>query len=154
MRRPARGESGSALVEFTWLAIILLVPLAWIVVSVFDVQRGAFAVSAAARAAGRAYALAPDDATGLVRANAVAAQVLAEQGSPGQKAEVSVSCRAPGGNCHVGTAVITVQVDTTVTLPLSPQILGREAASFSLSSSHTLPIGQFVESAPDGGAGR
>ncbi len=137
--------------EFTWLAIILLVPLVWIILSVFDVQRGAFAVSAAARAAGRAYALAPDDASGLARAEAVVDQILADQGNPGQKGKVTVTCRSPQGNCHVGTAVITVRVDTSVVLPLSPQILGEKAATFALSSSHTVPIGQYVESAPGSG---
>ena len=44
-----QGEAGSAVVEFVWLGILLLVPLVWIVISVFEVQRGAFAVSAAAR---------------------------------------------------------------------------------------------------------
>ena len=62
MRR--RDERGSALVELTWLGILLIVPMLWIVMSVFEVQRGAFGVSAAARAAGRAFALAPDDARG------------------------------------------------------------------------------------------
>ena len=59
-----RDERGSALVELTWLGMLLLVPMLWIVLSVFEVQRGAFGVSSAARAAGRAYALAPDDALG------------------------------------------------------------------------------------------
>ena len=149
MTRRSRGDSGSALVEFTWLALILLVPLVWIVMSVFEVQRGAFAVSAAARAAGRAYALAPDDATGAARAQAVAEQVLADQGSPGQEVRVAVSCTSPEGSCHVGTAVITVRVDSSVRLPASPDILGEDAATFALSSSHTVPIGQYVESAPD-----
>lgn len=147
MTRRPRDDGGSALVEFTWLALILLVPLVWIVMSVFEVQRGAFAVSAAARAAGRAYALAPDDATGTARAQAVAEQVMAEQGSPGQKVRVAVSCRSPQGSCHVGTAVITVRVDSSVSLPAAPRILGEEAATFALSSSHTVPIGQYVESA-------
>ncbi|CUR56651.1 conserved exported hypothetical protein [metagenome] len=146
MRR--RDESGSALVEFSWLAIILLVPLIWVVLSVFEVQRGAFATSAAARAAGRAYALAPDDATGERRARAVVEQVLADQGTRGQRARVEVSCEAPGGNCHVGTAVITVRVDSGVDLPFFPAILGRGAATFSLDASHTVPMGQYVESAP------
>ena len=150
MTRRSRDAGGSALVEFTWLAIILLVPLVWIIMSVFEVQRGAFAVSAAARAAGRAYALAPDDATGAARAQAVAEQVLTDQGSPGQKVRVVVSCRSPQGNCHVGTAVITVRVESAVALPAAPKILGADAATFALSSSHTLPIGQYVESAPDG----
>ena len=146
MRR--HDESGSALVEFSWLAIILLVPLIWVVLSVFEVQRGAFATSAAARAAGRAYALAPDDATGERRARAVVDQVLADQGTRGQRARVRISCDAPGGNCHVGTAVITVRVDSGVDLPFFPAILGRGAATFSLDASHTVPIGQYVESAP------
>lgn len=145
--RRVRDERGSALVEFSWLAIILLVPLIWVVLSVFEVQRGAFATSAAARAAGRAFALAPDDATGQARARAAVAQVLADEGTPGQQAAVSFSC-TPRGNCHVGTAVVTVTVRSGVTLPFSPSILGREGASFALDASHTVPIGQYVEGAP------
>ena len=34
-----RDERGSALVELTWLGVLLLVPLLWIVLSVFEVQR-------------------------------------------------------------------------------------------------------------------
>ena len=147
MRR--RDDAGSALVEFSWLAIILLVPLIWIVISVFEVQQGAFATSAAARAAGRAYALAPDDATGEARATAAVRQVLADQGTPGQQATVSVRCDAPGDSCHVGTSVITVTVDSGVELPFFPSILRTGAASFSLDATHTVPIGQYVESAPE-----
>ena len=74
-REPRAATSGgSALVELTWLGILLLVPLLWIVLSVFEVQRGAFATSAAARAAGRAYALAPTDAEGRAQAEAAARQ--------------------------------------------------------------------------------
>ena len=146
MRR--RDDTGSALVELSWLAIILLVPLVWIVISVFEVQQGAFATSAAARAAGRAYALAPDDRTGEERARAAVAQVLADQGTPGQEARVEITCESPASSCHVGTAVITVRVDSGVELPLFPTILGDGAATFSLDASHTVPIGQYVESAP------
>ena len=144
-----RDERGSALVEFSWLAIILLVPLVWLVVSVFEVQQGAFATSAAARAAGRAYALAPDDATGKDRADAVVRQVLADQGTPGQRARVRITCETPGDACHVGTALITVHVDSGVELPFFPAILGKGAASFSLDATHTVPIGQYVETAPN-----
>jgi Flp pilus assembly protein TadG len=147
MMRRHRDERGSALVEFSWLAIILLVPLIWIVMSVFEVQRGAFATSAAARAAGRAYALAPDDATGERRARAAAEQVLADQGTPEQRASVRVDCDAPGGDCHAGTSVITVEIRSQVDLPFFPTILGKGAASFSLDATHTVPIGQYGESA-------
>src|SRR5690606_26178576 len=75
-----RDERGSGIVEFVWLGIVLLVPMIWIVISVFEVQRGAFAVSSAARAASRAYALAPDEQTGLARAREVAEFTLKDQG--------------------------------------------------------------------------
>jgi hypothetical protein len=75
-----RTEQGNAVVELFWLGLLLLVPIVWIVLSVFEVQRGAFGVSAAARSAGRAFALAPDDATGEQRAHAAAAVALEDQG--------------------------------------------------------------------------
>ena len=58
-----RTERGTALVEVTWLSILLLVPLLYIVLAVFEVQRSAFAVTTAARSAGRAYVMAPDEAS-------------------------------------------------------------------------------------------
>lgn len=141
MRR--RREDGSALVEFAWLAIILLIPLLWIVLSVFEVQRGAFAISGAARAAGRAFALADNDALGRVEARAAVREALDDQGIPGQGFRMTVGCGQP--DCHARGAVITVKVWTRVRLPLLPDILGSGAPSFHLDSTHTVPIGQFHE---------
>jgi len=142
--RRAEDERGSALVELSWLGILLLVPMLWIVVSVFEVQRGAFAVSGAARAAGRAYALAPTDAEGQARAEAVARQALADQGVS-EPVSVRITCTPYPHDCHRGTSVITVVVASQVTLPLMPDVLGGGAPSFALDSTHTVPIGQFQE---------
>lgn len=141
-RRP--NERGSALVEMTWLGILLIVPLLWIVLSVFEVQRGAFGVSGAARAGARAFALAPDDASGRVRAEAAARQALADQGIPQAPLDVSISC-APHADCHSGTSVVTVRIASSVKLPLLPDVLGGGAPTFALDATHTVPIGQFVE---------
>lgn len=146
MSRPGRGEDGSALVELTWLGILLLVPMLWIVMSVFEVQRGAFAVSAAARAAGRAYALAPTDAEGRLRAEAAARQALDDQGLAGERLDVRVTCTPYPHDCHLGTSVITVAIHSRVDLPMMPAVLGGDAPSFALDASHTVPIGQFRES--------
>ena len=139
-----RSEEGSALVEFAWLGLILMVPLVWIVLSVFEVQRGAFAISGAARAAGRAYALADNDAAGMVQARAAVRDALDDQGASGQPFNVRVTC---GGlpDCHARGAVITVRVATKVKLPMLPDVLGSGAPSFALDSTHTVPIGQFHE---------
>ncbi len=145
-RRPGaeRGERGSALVELTWLGVLLLVPLVWIVVSVFEVQRGAFATSGAVRSAARAFALAPDDAEGRREARQAARRVMVDQGMAPADPTVEVSC-VPAGDCHSGGAVVTVRVSSTVRLPLLPALFGEQRSSFVLSSTHTVPIGRYQE---------
>ena len=140
-----RGEQGSALVELTWLGLLLLVPMLWIVVSVFEVQRGAFGVSGAARSAGRAFALAPSDAVGQARAEAVVRRALDDQGLDGDDFTLRVTCTPFPTDCHSGTSVITVRVATTVELPLLPDVLGGGTPGFALDASHTVPIGQYQE---------
>jgi Flp pilus assembly protein TadG len=137
-------ERGSALVEFCWVALILFIPITWVVISVFEVQQGAFAVSGAARAAARAYALAPDDATGAARAQAVVDQTLADQGGDGQAGKVEVTCKPFPDNCHAGTSLITVRVYSGVRIPFLPEVLADNRRSFKLTARHTVPIGQFV----------
>lgn len=139
-------ERGSALVELTWLGILLLVPVLWLVLSVFEVQKGAFATSGAARAAGRAYALAPDDRTGHARAEAAVRQAMADQGVEDQPFSLSVRCRPAPASCHAPGSVVTVVVRSRVDLPFLPDVLGGGAPSFALDASHTVPIGQFRES--------
>lgn len=145
MNARRRGDRGSALVEFSWLAILLLVPLVWVVLSVFEVQRGAFAVSAAARAAGRAYALADSDAMGETRARAAARQALTDQGLGVAPLDLGVSCTPYPQACHAGTSVVTVRVGTSVDLPWLPGSFGLGDPVFALDASHTVPIGRFQE---------
>lgn len=148
-RRSRRNEQGSAIVEFFWVGLILFIPLTWIVLTVFEVQQGAFALNGSARAAARAFALAPDDATGRARAQAVVDQTLADQGDEGQVGKVEVTCTPFKDNCHAGTSLITIHIDSGVQLPLLPALLGDDRGSFDLDVSHTVPIGQFV-AVPDG----
>lgn len=138
-----RDERGSALVELTWLAVLLLVPVLWVVLSVFEVQRGAFATSGAARAAGRAFVLAPDDAAGRGRAEAAARQALADQGVEDQPLNLIVSCVPVPGDCHREGSVVTVRVRSSVALPLLPSFFGGGAPRFALAADHTVPVGQF-----------
>jgi Flp pilus assembly protein TadG len=140
-----REQRGSALVELSWLGILLTLPMLWIVMSVFEVQRGAFGVSAAARAAARAYALAPDDASGLARAREAARVALEDQGLRDVAPAVGVTCTPYPGDCHQGSSVITVSVHSRVVLPLMPTALGGGRPSFALDATQTMPIGQFQE---------
>jgi hypothetical protein len=59
LRRRLAEESGSALVEFVFIALVVFVPLVYVVAGFSAVQRGVFAATAAAREAGRAMGTAP-----------------------------------------------------------------------------------------------
>lgn len=143
--RRLRGDAGTAVVELVWLGILLLVPMTWIVVSVFQVQQGAFAVSGAARAAGRAYALAPSDADGRARALAAARQVLRDHDAGELPLTLAITCSPYPRDCHSGSSVVTVRLGSRVALPMLPDILGGGAPSFALRAAHVVPVGQYQE---------
>lgn len=145
MTRPRQDERGSALVEMTWLMILLLVPLVYIVLAVFEVQRAAFATTAAARAAGRAYTVAPDEAAAPGAAQAAADLALTDQGLPPGSADLSVSCTPDPANCLAPGEVVTVSVASRVELPLMPSVFGEHTPSIAVSGVHTVPYGTFRE---------
>lgn len=142
-----RDQRGTALVEFCWLAILLMVPLVYVVLAVFDVQRGAFAASDAARVAGRAYLTAPDQATARVRAQLAARLAFADQGVA-DVPTVSVTCRPQPTACLSPGSIVTVRVVGSVTLPLLPAVLGHQRPRVRIESEHTAPYGEFREARP------
>jgi Flp pilus assembly protein TadG len=124
MKRPRRDEEGSALIEFVGLAVLLLVPLIYLLLSVFSVQRAAFAVTQAAREAGRAYATAPSTGAAATRAAYAARLALSSQGVT---AAVSLRYAPAGAGCGSGAdgaaslqpgARFVVCVRTQAALPL------------------------------------
>jgi Flp pilus assembly protein TadG len=139
-----RSESGTVLVEVTWLAILLLVPLVYVVLCVFAVQRSAFAATAAARAAGRAYVTAPSLADAEARARAAGEVALADQGVDGAGTTMSVGCR-PAGACLSPGSVVHVEVRAQVPLPLLPPVFGDQPPSIRVEAEHTVPYGTFRE---------
>jgi Flp pilus assembly protein TadG len=143
-----RSEEGTALIEVTWLAILLLVPLLYIVLAVFDVQRSAFAVTAAARAAGRAYAIAPSEAVAMDRARAAAQVALTDQHLDIGRSRVVVTCEPAPDNCLSPGSVIRVRVSYPVALPLMPSALGGDTPSMLVDAMHTVPYGTFREDRP------
>ncbi len=96
MKRPLRDDEGSALIEFVGLGVLLLLPLIYLLLSVFSVQRAAFAVTQAAREAGRAYATAPSTGAAATRAAYAARLALSSQGVT---SGVSLRYAAAGSGC-------------------------------------------------------
>lgn len=95
-----RDEDGNAIIEFLAVAIALLLPLIYLVLAVFEVERNVFAVKQAAREAGRAIATSGDVQTGLVRARYAADLALSDQQLPAGGEQVSYA--AAGAPCAQG----------------------------------------------------
>lgn len=142
------GEAGTAIVEFVWLALLLMVPLVYVVVAVLDTQRAAFAASTAARSAGRAFVTAPDQATGRARAQAAVRLAFADQGIADQPADLRISCRPDPAACLTPGSVVTVEVVSAARLPLVPDALGGGAPVIRVSARHSAPYGTFREARP------
>ncbi|MCL2594350.1 MAG: pilus assembly protein [Promicromonosporaceae bacterium] len=113
------GESGSALVEFIGAALLLLIPLMYLLLAVGRIQAAQFAVEAAASSAVRAVVTAPSSLEVEAWAYLAATVALADQGfdiedvlpGGGLRIECSASpCLTPG-------AIVTASVRVSVPLP-------------------------------------
>jgi Flp pilus assembly pilin Flp len=130
-----RDETGSALVEFVFIALVVFVPLIYIVAGFSAVQRGVFASTAAAREAGRAIGTAPDGETGRVRA--LRAAQLAVEDQAVDATDVRVAYASAGASCEAAgyTPTLTpgeefsVCVTVTVRIPLLPEFVDANTAT-------------------------
>jgi len=141
-----RSEDGSAIVEYTWLAVLLMVPLVYVVLAALSVQRSAFASTAAAREAARAYATAGSDDEGERRAEAAVAMAMQDQGVAWAPHGRVIQC----GDCTFAPgSTFTVDIRTTVALPFVPRWLCGErcVAGIPVSAHHRERIDCFAGTA-------
>jgi hypothetical protein len=136
LRRRLAGEQGSALVEFVFIAVVVFVPLVYIVAGFSAVQRGVFASTAAAREAGRAIATAADPVSGQERALRAAELAVEDQSVDVTDlrlayAPAGAGCDAAGG--YTPTLApgeeFSVCVTVTVRIPLLPEFVDANTAT-------------------------
>lgn len=141
-----RSEDGSAIVEFVWLAVLLMIPLVYVVLAALSVQRSAFASTAAAREAARAYATAASDVEGEQRAEAAVAMAMHDQGVAWTPHGRVIQC----GDCTFAPgSTFSVDIRTTVALPFVPDWLCGErcVAGIPVSAHHRERIDCFAGTA-------
>jgi hypothetical protein len=116
-RLATSGERGSALVEFVFLAVLMMVPLIYLVMVLARLQAGSYAASAAVREAGRAYVTAQRQEEADGRAQAAARIAFEDQGF-GRDAVLRLAC--DGDPCLRPEGRVTMEATVTVPLPLVP----------------------------------
>lgn len=138
-----KDERGNAVVEFSWLAILLLLPLLYVILAVFDVQRHAYGATAATHAAGRAFILVDresGESAARDRAYEAARIALADQGVDLDRGDLSITCDP---DCLQPGSTVTVTLTGHVTLPLVPDLLGDNRPTIRVTATHTETYCQF-----------
>lgn len=133
-----RRERGTAVVELVWLVVLLLVPLVYVFVAVFDTQRAAYAVTSASQVAARAYLAAPDPESAADRARRTARLALEDQGV---EAHIDVVCLPSPEDCLQPGSSVRVRVHAVQPLPLVPALGGPTGVA--VEGVHTEPYGSF-----------
>jgi hypothetical protein len=140
--RDIRSSQGSALIEFTFIGIALLIPLAYIVLTVFHVQNATYAVTSASREAGRAFVKSNSNDLAADRAYLAAQLALENHGLEFNRDDLLLSCtRDP---CLTPGGEIAVFLKTNVKLPLLPGFLASHApTSVTVSADHREQVDEW-----------
>ena len=118
-----RDDEGSALVEFVGVALVLLVPLVYLVLVVGRLEAASFAAEGAVREAARVFVASDDAADAAPRALAAAGVAMADQGLRDDPADaVSIAC---SDACLTPGSEVTVDVRVRVPLPFVPPFVRR-----------------------------
>ncbi|HKA68605.1 MAG TPA: TadE family protein [Actinomycetes bacterium] len=128
-------DEGSAIIEFCYLAVLLMVPLVYVVLIVFDVQRTGYAVTQATREAARAFVTTDQSAQAEERAYAAAYLALRDHGLRLASGELRISCEL--SPCLRPGNRVSVRIDTTAPLPFAPAVFdGAAPASIAIHGTH------------------
>lgn len=134
-------EEGSAVVEFTFLALLLMVPLVYFIITVGQIQSGSFAVVGAADQAAKVFVAQPDAQSAQAAAEQAALIALADFGHDAGQARVSTRCDP--ADCQAAGTAVTVTVDLTVPLPFVPFNEDFRFKASEVGASSTQLVGRF-----------
>lgn len=141
LRHAARDDEGNAILEFCFLAVLFMVPLVYVLLSVFAVQSASYAVTAATREAGRAYTTSPSAAAAPARALAAGRIAMADHGLDLSASELTVSC--PEQPCLAAGGAVRTTITVDVPLPFVPTLLGRAPATIEVRATHLALVDRF-----------
>jgi Flp pilus assembly protein TadG len=134
-------EQGSAVVEFTFLSLLLMVPLVYFIITVGQIQAGSFAVVGAADQAAKVFVAQPDTASGRAAAEQAVLLALADYGYGPANARLDTSCQP--ADCTAAGSAVTATVRLTVPLPFVPFSDALSLNASQLTASATQLVGRF-----------
>lgn len=136
---PGDPDAGSALVEFSVLSVILLVPIVIFVAVLAQAQAASFAAVAAAQQGSQVIASVPAEDLDLAAVESAARLPATDQGLSSDEVEIRITCS--DGTCRESGAVATVTAVTTVELPRIPLL--RTVRVVQMQHSATVVVGRY-----------
>ncbi|SMY12219.1 TadE/TadG family type IV pilus assembly protein [Brevibacterium jeotgali] len=136
VRRPrtrGRADEGSALIEFIFGSVVLLIPLLYLIVALAQVQAGAYAAQSTAIDAAHSAARHPSASQNTARD--IGALHFADHGLEHADWQIDLSC---AGNCSTAGTPVTATVVARIPVPGIPAVLGEtRLPAITVRSAHT-----------------
>lgn len=127
-----RGDSGTAILEFVVLAVVLMIPLAYAVIAVMTLHAATYGAVTAAREAGRSYVTSDTTAQGAARARRAAAIAMQDQGF----GEPTVKIECLGGSCLSPGSRVRIEISTRIEVPFVPSQAGTDRGTIPVTAVH------------------
>lgn len=137
---PATAQEGSAIIEFIFLAVLLMVPVAYLIMTVGQVQGGAYAVVGAADQAAKVFVMQRDLPAAQLAAEQAVRLAVEDMGFDAGAAELTISCSA---GCLTPGTTVSAHVQLRVELPLVGAVPGVNANAATVDSMATQKVGRF-----------
>lgn len=142
-------DDGRAMIEVIFLAVLILIPTVYILAAVMRIQAATFAVTQAARDAGRVMDSAPTVSEGIARAEEIAQIALTDQRVPAEGLDLKFV--PAGSECSAGEITPSLQggdvydicVVAVVTLPGVPSVM--TGSTNTITGVFTMHVGDFRE---------
>ncbi|MBG0739409.1 hypothetical protein IV500_08410 [Paeniglutamicibacter antarcticus] len=129
------------MVEFVFLAVLLMIPVVYLVITVGQLQAGAYAVTGAADQAAKVYVAAPEPAAARTAAEEAVVLAMADYGF-GQN-DVRLDLQCDPADCAGPGSLVTATVSLAVPLPLVPSLPGVQLTAATVEAAASQLVGRF-----------
>lgn len=133
-------EQGSAVVEFIFLAVLLMIPLVYLILTVGQIQGGAYAVVGAADQAAKVFVMQRDLPAAQLAAEQAVRLAVEDMGFEASAAQLTISCSA---GCLTPGTTVSAHVQLRVELPVVGAVPGVNANAATVDSIATQKVGRF-----------
>lgn len=134
------GEEGSAIVEFIFLSVLLMIPVVYLVLTLGQLQGGAYAVVGAADQAAKVYVGNGDESGSQQAAEQAVILAVEDMGFAAADAQLQITC---AGDCSAPGSVIHATVRLRVPLPIVSALPGVRLDAAIVEASATQKVGRY-----------